>query len=123
MITKILEIENERRKMLLKFAQTAFSGAEVEGIPIPQIDKPDGFEIAIRLKKPESRSIIIRPRRSLMTDTDANFLQIFMDGIQIAREYLKNPPVREVDFQGTILLSQKGVEGFLKGEKADPFYF
>ena len=122
MITKMLEIENQRRKMLLEFVQRAFSGAEVEEILIPQIDKPDGFEIAIRLKKPDSRSIIIRPRRSLMTDTDVNFLQIFMDGIQTAREYLKNPPVREADFQGTILLSHKGVEGFLKGEKGDPAY-
>ena len=122
MITKMLEIENQRRKLLLEFVQRAFSGAEVEEIPIPQKDKPDGFEIAIRLKKPDSRSIIIRPRRSLMTDTDANFLQIFMDGIQTAREYLKNPPVREADFQGTILLSHKGVEGFRKGEKGDPSY-
>ena len=122
MITKMLAIENQRRKMLLEFVQRAFWGAEVEEIPIPQLDKPDSFEIAIRLKNPDSRSIIIRPRRSLMTDTDANFLQIFMDGIQTAREYLKNPPVREVDFQGTILLSHKGVEGFWKGEKGDPAY-
>ena len=122
MITKMLEIENQRRKMLLEFVQKAFSEAEVEEIPIPQTDKPDGFEIAIRLKKPDSRSNIIRPRRSLMTDMDANFLQIFMYGIQTAREYLKNPPVREADFQGTILLSHKGVEGFLKGEKGDPAY-
>jgi hypothetical protein len=122
MIEQILKIEIERRKMFLEFVIKAFSGAEVEEIPIPQKDKPDGFEIAIRLKKPDSRSIIIRPRRSLMTDTDANFLQIFMDGIQTAREYLKNPPVREVDFQGTILLSHKGVEGFWKGEKGDPAY-
>ena len=120
MIRKILEIESERRKMLLEFSQKAFSGAEVEGLPIPQIDKSDGFEIAIRLKEPDSRSIIIRPRRTLMTDTDANFLQVFMDGIQTAREYLYHPPLKDEDFQGTILLSHKGVEGFLKGEKADP---
>ncbi len=122
MITKMLEIENQRRKMLLEFVQRSFSGAEVEEISIPQKDKPDGYEIAIRLKKPDSRSIIIQPRRSLMTDTDANFLQVFMDGIQTAREYLKNLPVKEADFQGTILLSNKGVEGFLKEEKGDPSY-
>lgn len=120
MITKILEIENERRKMLLEFAQKTFSGAEVEGISIPQTDKPDGFEISIRLKKPDSRSVIIRPRRTLMTDTNANFLQIFMEGIQTARGYLSDPPLKGEDFQGTILLSHKGVEGFLKGEKGDP---
>jgi hypothetical protein len=120
MITTILAIESERRKMLLEFAQKAFSGAEVEGLPIPQIDKPDGFEIAIRLKKPDSRSIIIRPRRTVMTDTNANFLQIFMDGIQTARRYLNDPPLKGEDFQGTILLNDKGVEGFLKGEKGDP---
>jgi len=122
MITKIMEIENERRKMLLEFVKRTFAEAEVEGIRIPQIDKPDGFEIAIRLKNPDSRSIIIRPRRTLMTDTNANFLQIFMDGIQIARKYLNHPPLKDEDFQGTILLNHKGVEGFLKGEKADPSY-
>ena len=51
MITRILKIENERRKMLLEFVKRVFSEAEVEGIQIPQIDKPDGFEIAIRVKK------------------------------------------------------------------------
>jgi hypothetical protein len=120
MITKILEIENERRKMLLELVQRSFSEASAEGITIPQIDKPDGFKLTIRLKEPESRSIIIRPRRALMTNSEANFLLIFMEGIQTARRYLSDPPLKGEDFQGTILLSHKGVEGFLKGEKTDP---
>jgi hypothetical protein len=45
-----------------------------------------------------------------------------MDEIQMAREYLNHPPLKDEDFQGAILLNHKGVEGFLKGEKADPSY-
>ncbi len=55
-----------------------------------------------------------------MTDTAANYLQIFMEGIQTAKKYLTAPPLRGEDLQGTILLGPKGVEGFLKGEKSEP---
>ena len=119
MIEQILKIEIERRKMFLDFVIKAFSGAEVEEIPITQMNKPDGWEIAIRFNKSNYRSIIIRPRRSLMTDTNVNFLQIFLEGIQEAKRILNNPPLKEQDFQGTILLNDKGVERFLKGERAD----
>ena len=51
-----------------------------------------------------------------MTDTNVNFLQIFLEGIQEAKKILNNPPLKEQDFQGTILLDEKGVEGFLSGE-------
>jgi hypothetical protein len=122
MIEQILKIEIERRKMFLEFVIKTFSGAEVEEIPITQMNKPDGWEIAIRSNKPNYRSIIIRPRRSLMTDTNVNFLQIFLEGIQETRKILNNPPLKEQEFQGTILLNDKGVERFLKGEKADSVY-
>jgi hypothetical protein len=108
--------------MFLEFVIKAFSGAEVEEIPLTQMNKPDGWEIAIRFNKPNSRSIIIRPRRPLMTDTNVNFLQIFLEGIQEAKRILNNPPLKEQDFQGTILLNDKGVEIFLKAEKTDSGY-
>jgi len=119
MIEQILKIEMERRKMFLEFVIKAFSGAEVEEIPITQMNKPDEWEIAIRFNKPNCRSIIIRPRRSLMTGTNVNFLQIFLEGIQEAKKILNNPPLKEQDFQGTILLDEKGVEGFLRGESQE----
>ena len=119
MIETVIQIEIERRKMLLEFAKRTFPEAEVEGISIPQIDKPEGWEIAIRLKKPNYRSIIIRPRKPLMTDTKVDFFQIILAGIQEAKKYLGNPPLPEKDFQGTIILGHKGVEGFLKGETAN----
>jgi len=122
MIEQILKIEIERRKMFLEFATKAFPEAEVEEISLPQMNKPDGWELAIRFRKPNYRSIIIRPRRPLMTDTNINFLQIFLEGIQTAKHLLSNPPLSEEDFQGTILLNDKGVERFLKGEKADSIY-
>ena len=122
MIENIIKIEIERRKMLLEIAKRTFPEAEVEGISIPQIDKPEGWEIAIRVKKPNYRSIIIRPRKPLMTDTKIDFFQIILAGIQEAKKHLGNPPLPEKDFQGTIILSHKGVEEFLKGEKADSAY-
>jgi hypothetical protein len=114
--------EIERRKIFLEMVQKAFPEAEVEGISLPQINRPDGWEVAIRLKKPGYRSIIIRPRRPLMTDTKIDFIQLFEEGIQEAKKYLDTPPFKDKDFQGTILLNNKGVEGFLKGAKADLIY-
>ncbi len=70
MIENVVKVEMERRKMLLEFAKRTFPEAEVEDISKPQGDKPEGWEIAIRLKKPNDRSIIIRPRKPLMTDTN-----------------------------------------------------
>ena len=122
MIENIIQVESERRKMLLEFAKRTFPEAEVEGISIPQTDKPEGWEIAIRLKKPNYRSIIIRPRKPLMTDTNIDALSIILAGIQEARKHLGYPPLPEKDFQGTIILSHKGVEGFLKGERANSIY-
>jgi hypothetical protein len=121
-IVQTLKIESERRKMFFDFFTKAFPDAEAEEIILSQTDKPDGWEIAIRYKKPEYRSIIIRPRRPLMTDTNIDFLPIFFTGIQNAKQLLNDPPLKDKDYQGTILLNNKGVEGFLKGEKADPFY-
>ncbi len=120
MIEQLLKIESERRKMFLEFATKAFPEAKVEEISLPPLNQPDGWGIAIRINKPNDRSIIIRPRRPVMTDTNANFLQIFLEGIQTAKHILNNPPLKEQDFQGTLILNHKGVENFLKGEKADP---
>ena len=116
MIENVIQVEIERRKMLLEIAKRTFPEAEVEGISIPQIDKPEGWEITIRLKKPNYRSIIIRPRKSLMTDTNIDALPIILAGIQEAKKHLGNPPLKEKDFQGTIILSHKEVEEFLEGE-------
>ncbi len=115
MIEQILKIEMERRKMFLEFVIKTISGAVVEETPITRMNQPDGWGIAIKFKDPNNRSIILRPRRSLMTDTNVNFLLIFLEGIQEAKRILNNPPLKEQDFQGTILLNDKGVEGFLKG--------
>jgi len=122
MIENVIQVEIERRKMLLEFARRTIPEAEVEGMSIPQIDKPEGWEIAIRVKKPNYRSIIIRPRKPLMTDTKIDFFQIILGGIQEAKKHLGNPPLPEKDFQGTIILSHKGVEEFLKGETANSTY-
>ena len=122
MIENVIQVEMERRKMLLEFAKRTFPEAEAEGISIPQVDKPEGWEIAIRVKKPNHRSIIIRPRRALMTDTKIDFFQIILGGIQEAKKHLGNPPLPGNDFQGTIILSHKGVEEFLKGETANSTY-
>ena len=122
MIENVIQVEIERRKMLLEFARRTIPEAEVEGISIPQVDKPEGWEIAIRVKKPDYRSIIIRPRKPLMTDTKIDFFQIILGGIQEAKKHLGNPPLPGKDFQGTIILSHKGVEEFLKGETANPTY-
>ena len=116
MIENVIQIEIERRKMLLEFAKRTFPEAEVEGIPIPQIDKPESWQIAIRVKRPNYRSIIIRPRKPLMTDTNIDALPIILAGIQEAKRHLANPPLKEKDFQGTIILGHKGVEDFLEGE-------
>jgi hypothetical protein len=120
MIEQILKIELERRKMFLEFVMKAFLGAVVEEIPIPQINKPDGWGLAIRLKSPIHRSINIRPLHPLMTDTRINFLQIFLEGIQTAKNLLNNPPLKEEGFQGTIILGDKGVERFLRSEDVIP---
>jgi hypothetical protein len=122
MIENVIQVENERRKMLLEFARRTFPEAEVEGISRPQIDKPEGWEISIRLKKPNYHSIIIRPKKSLMTDTSIDALGIILAGIQEAKKHLGNPPLPGKDFQGTIILSHKGAEGFLKGETANSIY-
>ena len=119
MIEQTLKIATERLKMFLEFARKAFPEAEVKEIILPGIKNSDVGEIAIRLNKPNSRSIILKPSRALMTDTNVNFLQIFFDGIQTAKKLLDNPPLKEQDFQGTILLNDKGVEIFLKAEKTD----
>lgn len=88
----------------------------MKGISIPQTDKPEGWEIAIRLKRPNYHFIIHRPRRPLMTDRNIDAFPIIFAGIQEARRHLGNPPLKEKDFQGTIILSHKGVEDFLEGE-------
>ena len=75
--------------------------------------------LVIRIKNPRRRSLIIRPQRPLMTDTNNNFLEVLLEGIQTAKHYLNNPPFQEEDFQGTILLGDKGVERFLTGKGAD----
>ena len=112
MIENVIQVEIERRKMFLEFVKRTFPGAEVEGISIPQIDKPEGWEIAIRVKNPNHRSIIIRPRKSVMTDTNIDPLPIILAGIQEAKKHLGNPPLKEKDFQGTIILGRRGVEEF-----------
>jgi hypothetical protein len=122
LIEQLLKIENERRKMFWEFATKAFPEAEVEEKFLPQVIKPDGWVLVIRIKNPNSRSLIIRPRRPLMTDTNNNFLQAFLEGIQTARNLLNNPPLSEEDFQGTILLGDKGMERFLTGGEADSGY-
>ena len=122
MIENVIQIEIERRKMLLEFVKRTFPEAEVEGISIPQIDKPEGWEIAIRLKAPNYRSIIIRPRKSFMTDTNIEALLIILAGIQEAKKNLGNPPLPGKDFQGTIILSHKGVEDFLEGKTGNSMY-
>ena len=119
MIEQTLKIATERLKMFLEFATKAFPEAEVKEIILPGITNSDVGEIAIRLNKANSRSIILKPSRPLMTDTNVNFLQLFFDGIQTAKKLLDNPPLKEQDFQGTILLNEKGVEIFLKAEKTD----
>jgi len=106
----------------LEFVRKAFPGAEVEENFQPQISKPDGWMLVIRVKNPRNRSLIIRPRRPLMTDIDNNFLEIFLEGIQTARHYLNHPPLNEEDFQGTILLSDKGVERFLTGGEGNSVF-
>jgi hypothetical protein len=116
MIEQILKTEMERRKMFLEFVIKTFSGAVVEEIPITQMNKPDGWGIAIRLKEPNSPSIILRPRRSLMTHSNVDFLPVFLAGIQEAKGILNNPAIKEQDFQGTIILNEKGVEKFQRGE-------
>ncbi len=122
MIENVIQVEMERRKMLLEFARRTIPEAEVEGISIPQVDKPEGWEISIRVKKPNYRSMIIRPRKTLMNDTKIDFFQIILAGIQEAKKHLGNPPLPEKDFQGTIILSHKGVEEFFKGETANSTY-
>jgi hypothetical protein len=119
MIEQILKIEIERRKMFWEFAKKTFPGAEVEEKFLPQMDRPDGWMLVIRIKNPNSHSLIIRPRRPLMTDTNNNFLEVFLQGIQTAKHFLNNPPLKEEDFQGTILISDKGVESFLTGGESD----
>jgi hypothetical protein len=119
MIKQTLKIAIERLKIFLEFATKAFPEAEVKEINLPGIKNSDVGEIAIRLNEPNSRSIILKPSRPLMTDINVNFLQIFFDGIQTAKKLLDNPPLKEQDFQGTILLNDKGVEIFLKAEKTD----
>ena len=119
MIKQTLKTATERLKMFLEFATKALPEAEVKEIILPGIRNSDVGEIAIRLNKPNSRSIILKPSRPLMTDTNVNFLQIFFAGIQTAKKLLDNPPLKEQDFQGTILLNDKGVEIFLKAEKTD----
>jgi len=119
MIKQTLKIATERLKIFLEFATKTFPEAEVKEINLPGIENSDVGEIAIRLNKPNSRSIILKPSRPLMTDTNVNFLQVFLDGIQTAKKLLDNPPLKEKDFQGTILLNEKGVEIFLKAEKTD----
>ena len=122
MIEQILQIEIERRKMFSQFAKKAFPEAEVEEKFLPQMETSDGWILVIRIKNPNCRSLIIRPRRQLMTDTNNNFLQVFLEGIQTARHLLNNPPSNEEDFQGTILLSDNGVETFSTGGEADSGY-
>lgn len=116
------ERELDRRKIFLEMVQKAFPEVEVEGILLPQMNNPDGWEVAIRLKKPSYRSVIIRPRRPLMTWPEINFANIFKEGIQEAKNVLDNPPSKDKDFQGTIQLNHQGIEMFLKGEKADSIY-
>jgi len=116
MIENVIQVEIERRKMLLEIAKRTFPEAEVEGISITQIDKSEGWEVAIRLKKANYPSIIIRLRKLLMTDTNIDVFPIILAGIQEAKKHLGNPPLKEKDFQGTIILSHKEVEEFLEGE-------
>lgn len=116
MIENVVQVETERRKMLLEFTKRTFPEAEVEGLSISQIDKPAAWEIAVRLKKPNHHSMIIRPRKALMTDTNIDPLPIFLAGIHEAKKQLGNPSQKARDFQGTIILGHKGVEEFLEGE-------
>ena len=119
MIKQTLKIAVERLKIFLEFATKAFPEAEVKEVILPGIRNSDVGEIAVRLNKPSSQSIILKPSRPLMTDTNVNFLQIFFDGIQTAKKLLDNPPLKGQDFQGTLLLNDRGVEIFLKAEKTD----
>jgi hypothetical protein len=122
MIENVIQVEIERRKMLLEIAKRTFPEAEVEGISITQIDKSEGWEVAIRLKKANYPSIIIRPRKLLMTDTNIDVFPIILAGIQEAKKHLGNPPLKEKNFQGTIILSHKGVEEFLEGKTGNSIF-
>jgi hypothetical protein len=51
-----------------------------------------------------------------MTDTNIDVFPIILAGIQEAKKHLGNPPLKEKNFQGTIILSHKGVEEFLEGK-------
>ncbi len=114
MIENVIQLEIERRKMLLEFAKRTFPEAEVEGISRPPKDKTELWEIVIRVKKPNHHSITIRPRKPLMTETNTDVLPVFLAGIQEAKRHLGNPPLPAKDFQGTIILGHKGVEEFLE---------
>jgi len=122
MIENVIQVEIERRKMLLEIAKRTFPEAEVEGISITQIDKSEGWEVAIRLKKANYPSIIIRLRKLLMTDTNIDVFPIILAGIQEAKKHLGNPPLKEKNFQGTIILSHKGVEEFLEGKTGNSIF-
>ena len=59
-------------------------------------------------EKERSPRIDFNPDYDFMTDSDSNYEGVFSSGIQIAKEKLEDPPFRNRNFQGEILLRHEG---------------
>ena len=81
--------------------------------PSEKIDFKDGGIISVSrassiTEKEISPRIDFNPDYDFMTDSDSNYEEVFSSGIQIAKEKLEDPPFRNRNFQGEILLRHEG---------------
>jgi preprotein translocase subunit SecB len=59
-------------------------------------------------EKERSPRIDFNPDYDFMTDSDSNYEEVFNQGIQKAKQILEDPPLKNRNFQGEILLIHEG---------------
>jgi hypothetical protein len=111
--------EKERRLVLLQLINEAFSGEEVTELT-PDLaeamsESDPTWRVAIeRPHKPRSPRVVLRPTEALMTDVGNGFMDVFRHAIQLARKVLRNPPLKDRNYQGTIYLDNRGATFILR---------
>jgi len=95
----------KRLEILKKLIQKEFSSERIDfkhgGIISLSLDSPI-------TEKERSPRIDFNPDYDFMTDLDSNYEEVFNNGVQIAKQKLEDPPFKNRNFQGEILLKHGG---------------
>ena len=109
------KIYDNRLKKLKNLIVKEFPSDRFE-IKFVNVDKISVKVLSSRTGKERVRRIEFRTDEEFMTDSDSDLVEIFEQGIQIAKQILNNPPIKERILQGEIQLTHEGAIFKKRGE-------